>query len=471
MDKKTITLANNLGIFAISNFASKILVFLLVPLYTNILSTDEYGIYDLVVTTISLLIPIISLNIIDALMRFLMDQQIDKSQVASIGIYYTFLSIIIFSSLTYFFCLFSVGQKINGYELLIILYYIFYALNLYCVHFAKGIEKIKETAFAGVIGSVSMISMNIFFLCYLKYGLKGFFLANIISHALPSVFLMLSLKIWKYIKVKKLNHELECKMLGYSVPLVVTAVGWWVNNGSDKYIVTMVCGVSACGLLSVAYKIPSIINTFQSIFIQAWQISAIKEFGKKETCIFYGRTFSFINFMMCLSCSILIIFTKPLSRILFAKEFYLAWELIPFLLVSCVFNSASGVLGPILSAKKNSKILAFSAFWGAVINILLNIVLVNFIGIQGTTIATAFSSFIIFGLRYINLKCDLILEKKFTIIFTWILLIFQTLVEIFTNMWIIEVAIIITIIMINRFYFSAIINFMAKLLKHTKITF
>lgn len=468
MKKKTKTLAKNFSILTVSNFTSKILVFLLVPIYTNILSTEEYGLYDLVITTVSLLLPILTLNIIDAVMRFLMDKNIDKTQVASIGFYYTSVSIIIFAVLIYFVDYFSIGQNISGYKILIVAYYAFYVLNLYCTHIAKGIEKIKEIGVAGVAGTLTMIGMNILFLCYVKLGLKGFFLANIISNVVPVFYLIFSLKLCNYIKFKKINYNLQYEMFFYCLPLIASAIGWWVNCGSDKYIVTLFCGMSACGLLSVAYKIPSIINTFQSIFIQAWQISAVKEYGENDTAIFYGRTFSFLNIMTCLLCSILIILTKPIAYLLFSKEFYLSWQFVPFLLLSCVFNSASGFLGPILSAKKDSKTMALSSLIGVVTNIGLNVAFVYIFGVIGTTIATAMSSFFIFIMRYATVKYDLKIEKIITIPLTWMLLIIQTMIEVYTDMWIIELFIIVWILFVNHYLINEIMRLVKGLLFCTK---
>ena len=95
MEGKSKLLLKNLGILTISNFASKILVFMLVPLYTGVLSTTEYGIYDLAVSTVSLMVPVLSLNIVDAVMRFMMDKNYDKNEVATIGIKYISYSVVI----------------------------------------------------------------------------------------------------------------------------------------------------------------------------------------------------------------------------------------------------------------------------------------------------------------------------------------------------------------------------------------
>ena len=73
MDNRYKYLIKNTGILTISSFSTKILTFLMVPLYTSVLTTEEYGTYDLAVSTVSLLIPILSVNIVDGVMRYSMD--------------------------------------------------------------------------------------------------------------------------------------------------------------------------------------------------------------------------------------------------------------------------------------------------------------------------------------------------------------------------------------------------------------
>lgn len=153
-------------------------------------------------------------------------------------------------------------------------------------------------------------------------GVNWFLFANILAQALSAFYLMARVKLFRFITNLKIDRKVTKEMLIYCVPLIATTVGWWINSTADRYVVTFMIGVSANGLLSVSYKIPQIINTLQSIFIQAWQISAIKEYGDKDTCTFYGNIFSIINILMCIVCSWLILLTKPIARILYAKDFY-----------------------------------------------------------------------------------------------------------------------------------------------------
>lgn len=434
-------LFKNLGILTVSNFASKILVFLLVPLYTSTLSTIEYGTYDLVVSTIALSYPILTVNVADAVMRFCMDKACAKDEVAIIGIRYVLASICVVGLALYILHWLDVSFSMGGLEIYIFWYYLFYALNQFFIQYAKGLEAVKDMGVAGVVSTVVMIGGNVLFLLVFQMGLSGFFIANILAQVVPTFYFFIKLKFWKYIKAIRTNKKLETQMLSYCVPLLCTTLGWWVNSAVDRYVVTFFCGVAANGLLSVAYKIPSIINTIQGIFIQAWQISAIKEYGETDVASFYGRTFSYLNVIMAAVCSWLIILSKVLAHILYANDFYVAWQYVPFLLISGVLNCSSGFIGPILSAKKDSKAMALSSVYGSIVNIVLNIILVYLIGIQGATIATIVSSYIIYHFRKKAVKNEFVVYKYWKVLMTWLLLVAQAVVESYMHEWYLEVVI------------------------------
>lgn len=444
MEAKSKYLLRNTSILMISNFSSKIFVFFLVPLYTSVLTTSEYGTYDLMMSTVSLLYPVLTLNIVDAVMRFTMDDTYPKKKVVSIGFRYIAISIGLTALITSVLHICNVWDGLLKY---FILYYIFYVLNQLLLQFAKGMEKVNDMAIAGFISTLVTLSSNILLLLIFKLGVIGFFAANILSQVISGGYLLIRLKVWEYIEIKKQDIFLRKQMLLYSVPLITTTLGWWVNNSLDRCAVSLICGIDANGLLSISYKIPTILTTVQNIFIQAWAISAIKEYGESNTNTFYGKAFSFVNLVMCVTCSGLILLTRPLATILYAKEFYAAWKYVPFLLISTVFGCASGLLGPVLSAKKDTKTMMWSAIIGAGVNAILNIGLIYLIGIQGATIATAISSLVIYIVRRYGVAKDIIIEDKYYL--TWILLTIQAAVEIMIEYWIIEIVICIIMIGVN----------------------
>lgn len=442
-------LLKNTGILGISMFSSKVLVFFLVPLYTAVLSTAEYGTYDLAVTTTQLLYPVLTLNIAEAVMRFLMDKDANKQTIIGFSLWIVMVASVIMAVLLFGnFCL-KLWNDIHGLEGYILFYYISYTLNNWLLQTAKGLEKIKCMGISGVIGTVAMILLNVLFLLVFKTGLEGFFVANALGQIVPGIYIALNIRVWKYLRFKK-DRDLQTQMLKYCIPMILVAVGWWANSSINKYVVTWICGAAANGLLSVAYKIPTILSTLQQIFIQAWQVSAVKEYEDKESCSFYQNTFVYLNAFMCILCVVLLIGNRLIARILFVDDFYLAWQYVPFLLLSSLFNAASGYIGAILIAQKNVKSITMSSIVGFMTNLVLSILLVNLVGIQGAAIATAASSFVIFEVRIKWLGKEFFGKEYQMIIEAWLVLLFAAVIEVYLASYIFITLCLVAILIIYR---------------------
>lgn len=397
-------LFKNMGFLFIGSFSSKILVFLLVPLYTAVLSTAEYGSYDLIYTTVQLLAPLLTLNIVDGILRFTVDSDlVDQKGVFTIGIKYTVISaVIVFAAAIVCSLVFHINI-ISEFFLEFVLMYIAYLVNQFAILFARGLDDTLGTAIGGIIGTACMVALNLLFLLVFKWGLKGYFYANILSWVIPVVYLAIRdkmLKYWDWKQLGKTGKPLEKRLIAFCFPLVFNTMSWTINNLADRYVVTWMCGLEENGIYSVSYKIPAILNSIQSIFISAWQLSAIKELNSKEGPEFFSKTYQGCHSIMVLLCSALIVGTRIMARVLFANEFYAAWEFVPVLLLYVVFNTLSGTIGGVFTAAMDSKAFANSALVGATTNIVLNFVFVYFWGVMGAAIATVISSIVIWRMRF-----------------------------------------------------------------------
>ncbi|HEU7408724.1 TPA: oligosaccharide flippase family protein [Streptococcus pneumoniae] len=424
-------LAKNTGIFALANFSSKILIFLLVPIYTRVLTTTEYGFYDLVYTTIQLFVPILTLNISEAVMRFLMKDGVSKKSVFSIAVLDIFIGSIAFALLLLVNNLFSLSDLISQYSIYIFVIFVFYTLNNFLIQFSKGIDKIGVTAISGVISTAVMLAMNVILLVVFDWGLLGFFIANVCGYVIPCIYIVSRLRLWELFEIK-IDKKLQWEMVYYALPLVLNILSWWVNNTSDRYIVTAIVGIQASAIISVAYKIPQILSTISAIFIQSWQISAIKIQEDKSDTTFVSNMLLYYNALLLIIASGIILFVKPISNILFGISFYSAWELVPFLIISSLFNAISGCIGAIMGAKMDTHNIAKSALVGMIANIILNIVLTFLMGPQGITISTLIASFLIFYMRKDSVK-EINSETYRAIYLSWILLVVEAYLLIYMD--------------------------------------
>lgn len=406
-------LFKNIGLLTISNFTSKILTFLLVPLYTSVLTTAEYGTYDFYITTILLLTPLFSVNIVEGVLRFLLDKTYKVEKILTIGIKIDIVAIVLCSILVIINYEFNIISILNEYPVIFIMYFISLLWSDLMNQFARGIDKVKVVAIAGILNSVTHIGFNIVFLLFWDLGISGFFYASILSLIISGLYVFIELKCWNFIKLTKNDNHLLHEMVSYSFPLVFSNLSGWVNNLSSRYVVIWLCGASINGIFSVATKIPAILLVFQTIFSQAWTLSAVRTLdeGDYDFCKSVYRNY---NFGMVIICSIVILFNKLISGILFGKAFYDAWQFAPFLLVSVVFSSLTGFLVGMFAAFKKSKSLATTMSIGAMINIVLCIVLVFLIGPLGAAIASMVSYIVVWVLQlnkiseYVDLRHGLL---------------------------------------------------------------
>ena len=429
-------LLKNIGLLTLGQFGTKLLSFFLVPLYTNILSTGEYGTYDLFSTTTSLLIPVLTLNAGEAIAVFALDKNYkNKGSILSVGLKFSIIGSILVTVLTAIFVLingvFDLVQLFNEFWFFLPLMFFLSVLSSVMTNFARGIEKVKEIAVGGVLCTLAMISFNILFLVVIEWGLLGYFLAFNIGLFVQIIYMGVSCKIWNFIKFSK-DVKLEREMLSYSKPLIANSICWWVNNSSDKYVVTAMQGITENGIYSVGYKIPSILNIVQSIFAQAWSISAIKEFDPEDSNGFFSTMYTMYNYVLTASCSAIIVLGKLMAFFLYAKDFYSAWKYVPFLTISIIFGALAGFLGGFFAAVKDSKTFAKSTIISAVVNTVLNFVFIYFIGTIGAAIATVICYFLVWIIRYVEVKKYIKLKINiFRDAICYFILVLQSLVMLF----------------------------------------
>lgn len=420
-------LLSNIGLLSLSSFATKILVFLLVPLYTSILSTNEYGTYDLFNTTVSVLLPILTLNIQESILRFSLDGKNNINSIVTIGVKYLLLSNILVGVGLFCNHLFELNSTLDTYSFIFFMLFFSQSVSGVMTCYTRGIGKILELAISSVITTIVLIGCNIMCLLVFRLGLKGYFIANILGPLVQSLFLLFSTSFIRQIRFKNYPFE-EKKMTDYSKPLIANSIAWWVNSFSDRYIVTLFCGVAVNGVYSVADKIPAMLNIFQSIFNQAWTLSAVKEYDYEDKKCFFSNTYKTYNSLITIVCSGIILMDKFLAKFLYANDFYVAWKFVPWLTIGVLFGSLSGYIGGLFSAVKDSKVFAISTIVGAIINIVLNFIFTPIYGAMGAAVATAICYFVVWILRFIQsqkyIKLKINIQRD---IVSYTLLIIQTI--------------------------------------------
>lgn len=394
-------LAKNTAIFAIGNVASRLISFFLVPLYTNILTTAEYGVVDLVNTLCTVLAPILILNINEAVMRFALDKGANYKKIMSTGL--TVFVGAIFGGILVIPAS-SLFSEVAQYSTYIYFYTVTLAGSQLFLCYLRGKENIAFYSVGSVLQTMTIALFNILFLAVLHKGIKGYFLAYIISNVITILFAFIAGNVREVIRDYKFDIKLTKAMAAYSVVLIPNTFMWWIMNSSDRVMVTSIIGVAANGIYAVSYKLPSLVSTLTGIFNQAWSYSAIREDGAEDENEYNNMVFNrLISIVMLLSIALLTI-VKPFLRLYVGMDYYSAWEYTPFLIIGSAYLTLATFMATSYTVHKDSFGYLFSATFGAALNIVLNFLLIPIIHVYGAAFATCISYIAVFAFRLIHTK-------------------------------------------------------------------
>lgn len=380
-------LAMNSLIFAIGNLGSRFISIIMVPLYTRFMTTSEYGQVDLVTTAISLLLPIISLAIGQAVIRFAVaySESDDRKRIFSNAVALNILGTLLLG------LVFLILQPFHLFHGLLAYFTILLILQLFgdtISQFVRGIGRVRQYAINGILTTIITAGLNILLIVQWQQGIDGYLVSMIVAAAISDFYLFIVSRGFNLFSIRHLNKKLLGSMLIYAVPLIPNSIMWWIINGSTRYLILFFVGAGANGLFAVANKIPSILSIATNIFSQAWQLSAFEEQDSSDKAGFYTSVFKNYYTVLFIGASIILIITKPLIIYTVGQQFSSSWKLVPFLLLASMYQSFSGFLGTTYTASLQTKGVFTTSILAAMVSFIANLVLLPIIGVYGAGIGT-----------------------------------------------------------------------------------
>ncbi len=435
-------LLKNTAIIAIGKLSTQIVSFLLLPLYTAKLSTEEFGTYDFFVTLSVFLLPIITLLMEESMFRFLIDADDLKSKKRTITatIVYTAVGTIIFTILA------AIIMGIIHYEYAVI-FIIFIISNILLGlsnALSRGMGKVNLYSLSNFILGVITIILNILFIVTFKLGVNGLLWSNIIANTATAVIMFYKLHLPQFVSKKDFSRETLGKMIRYSAPLVPNNLSWVIISLSDRLMLTQMTGADANGIYAVANKFPNIVYTCYGFFSTAWKESAARILKEENKSQYYNSIYKDVKFF--LKAIVLgLIAIMPLAFPLLVNESYNdAYKYIPILIISIYYTNMSNFYGGIFTAYKNTKIMGSTTAVAAVINIVINIIFIPKFGIYAATFSTLISNIVVYFYRRYKIMDYIKLKEKFNYVF-WILLVI-TLITYYKNNMILNIIVFLLVV-------------------------
>lgn len=402
MDRKK-ALVKNTIIISFGTFLPKAVSFITLPIVTAGLTQTEYGTYDLITTLVSFFLPIVTLQIQGAAFRFLIDcrENEEETNRTITSIFAFIVPVSIFALGVLFFVLKNLSLVLR---LLICLYFFLDMLVLGARQVVRGLGN----NFLYSVSAVTESALNmILVVTTIKIGNLGItgLLFSLASATMAGLLLLLAKGgILSRIHLPLFSAKKLKELLNYSLPLVPTVLSDWILRLSDRLVITFFMGLEATAIYAVANKIPTALTLVQNTFTYAWQENASLAARDDDEDEYYSAMFETILQILSGATAILLAATPVIFAVLVKGNYGEAYQQMPLLILGMFFSIFSAFIGGIYVAHKKTKSMAVTTLIAAGINLAVDLLLIQYIGIYAASISTLVSYVFLTLYRMIDIR-------------------------------------------------------------------
>ena len=379
IDSKGRSLLKNSALYMIANYLGKVLQVLILPIITTYFTIEEYGYYDLIVSSISLIYPIITLQIAEGAFRFIFDADAKSAKETISSSSFLLLISVLFLLVLIELLKVIVPDFTNSYS--IYFFIVLYSINSYIQKIARSFGYSKVFAFSGLITVFVTLVLQIYVIYFTDLRVGGLFYSLAISYLCSIIYIIISIKYWKYISLKYINKNILKYLISYSLPLVPNSICWYLVSTGNRYLVVIYLGVAANGIFAISNKFALLIASACGVFQLAWQESAIRENNSQDKTRFFSKVYVNYKRILLGVVALSLPCIKICMPLLVSDDFYEAWIYIPLLLYSSVFMALASFYGAgYLSSKKTSGAL-WTTIYAAIINLFVTLLLIHHLGL------------------------------------------------------------------------------------------
>ena len=416
LSNKYKSLIKDTALFAIGSIGAKLIQFVLMPLYTNYMTTEEYGTSNLIFTIAQLLIPILSVEMFDALIRFGLSKDEERQDVVRICGNILLVDFVLLIVVCY--PLLGMTNSFRDWSSYLCVYVIVSIYNSFSMNYLKVKSMNKLYANLSMLTAAILATLNVVLIVGLKIGVRGYLISNIFAlllTALAATYRSNAVKDWLS---GEFDFSLLMRMLKYAFPLIFNTISWWMISSFDKVMIEAMIGVSALGIYAVSSKIPALINMLIAIFQQSWGLATIKEVEGSNDVKFYSKVFDIFTTMVFGFAIAFIAISRIFMRYYVGKDFIEAADYVPFLIFSAVFSAISTYFGALYTALKKSVSIMVTTLLSGIVNVIINYIMIRRMGIMGAVAGTVVAYALIAILRMIDLRRRIPLNIDYIKFFT-----------------------------------------------------
>lgn len=460
-------LAKKSIIYLIGNLSSKILNFLLVPIYAYTISANDLGNYDYIITLANIVIPIVYISLWEAILKYMLAQKAEENKIITTSaLFIVGINILLIPIL---YIIFKYFYNIGVDEVYIIGIFILYGLTNVWQYYTRALKHEKIYVCSAVIATVINLVLSIITICIFRLGFKGLAISYILSNLISIFIIEFKLKIIKNIRIKYFDYKLLKEMIKFSAPLVLNSVSAWLLSGASKIIIINKLGSTENGIYTFANKFSVIVTLIGSVINMAFVEESILNSKSEKVDENFLNT---VEFLIKKFMSILILAIPAINifyYIIGTTEYYNSKMYFPFLLIYSLLSIMATNIGTIFHVVNKTKYAFFTTLLGACIFGIICLIGIDKYGLMSVIIAQIIGAFIMFIVRYIFTKKYV--QDKFKWIEVIVLFVAYIIVSIISyKSNVIVNSLIFIIIFIILFYYNrkTIFNMYKKIMKRGK---
>ena len=286
------SLIKSAGIYAIGVFGSRLMMFLLVPLYSFFIAPAQYGYFDLCFMTVMLLFPLLSLQLKEGAFRFLIeaDEEERRRQVIT----FTARTLLMSAAILAVGSLLLAWIHPVDYLWLTAAFAITFALYEVWIQIVRGLGHNAIYAEAGILSSALICVVSMVLVAGLHMDITGIFIGNIVGRLLALGYIEVRCGVLRrYLRPRMADlRPLGRDMLRYSVPLIFVSLIHWTLSSSNRFFIEHDLGLEENGLYAIAQKFAAIFEAVTFIGYQTWQEMALRHYDDADRNAFFSKIFN-----------------------------------------------------------------------------------------------------------------------------------------------------------------------------------
>lgn len=378
-------LAKNTVLLSIGTMLNKGITFIMIPFFSRWLSTEDYGTFDLLCTYVTMLIPLLSLSTADAVFRFGIEEDTKgkKSEHITNGfcILLIGIALVVVASI-------AIGVCMQWIYLLPFTFMLTSELiNKYLQSFLRAIKKLSIYSFCSAFSTVCTFAGVTLFVKILDLRLAGIMYGYALGFFVGDFAIIAWTKWWTYLS-KSYSFAGMKKLIGYSLPLIPNSIFWWIINVSDRSMINLFLGAASNGIYAIACKIPNLCTSIFGVFSISWQEAASEMVDDTERNQYFNQVYNKMYLTLLSLCWGILSCNFILFQWLFDAKYFEAHLYTPLLVTSVLFSSTSLFFGGIQISFKNTKANGMTTVVGAVLNVIIHLALVRWIGLYAAVFST-----------------------------------------------------------------------------------